>query len=45
MNRLADDQKENEELMQAAAELRAKRQAESPSSGSQSSKGSLPKGF
>jgi len=45
VNRLADEQRENEELMQAAAELRAKRQAESPSSGSQATKGSLPKGF
>jgi len=45
MQRMENEQKENEELMQAAAELRAKRQAESPSSGSQSTKGSLPKGF
>jgi len=45
MNRLEDQQSEQEELMKAAAELRAKRQAESPSSGSQSAKGSLPKGF
>jgi len=45
VTRLANDQKEQEELMRAAAELQAKRQAESPSSGSQSKKGSLPKGF
>jgi len=45
MNRLANEQKEQEELMRAAAELQAKRQTESPSSGSTSSKGSLPKGF
>ncbi len=45
MNRLADQQREQEELMKAAAELAAKRTAESPSSGSQSKKGSLPKGF
>jgi len=44
MNRLANDQKEQEELMRAAAELQAKRQTESTSSGSTSSKGSLPKG-
>jgi len=45
MNRMADTQREQEELMKAAAELSAKRQTESPSSGSQSTKGSLPKGF
>jgi len=45
MNRLANEQKEQEELMRAAAELQAKRQTESTSSGSTSSKGSLPKGF
>ncbi len=45
MNRLADKQREEEELMRAATELRAKRQTESQSSGSQSSKGTLPKGF
>ncbi len=45
MNRMADEQRENEELMTAAAELRAKRQAESPSSDSLSKKGALPKGF
>jgi len=45
VNRLANDQKEQEELMRAAAELAAKHTAESPSSGSQSKKGSLPKGF
>jgi hypothetical protein len=45
MNRMADEQKENEELMAAAAELRAKRQAESPASDSPSKKGALPKGF
>ncbi len=45
MNRMAAEQKENEELMNAAAELRAKRATESQSSGSQSSKGTLPKGF
>jgi hypothetical protein len=45
MQRMDDEQRENEELMKAAAELRAKRQAESPSSGSKSTKGSLPKGF
>ncbi len=45
MNRMADEQKENEELMRAAAELRAKRQAESPASDSPSKKGALPKGF
>ena len=45
MNRLAEDQREQEELMKAAAELRAKSQSESSSSGSQSKKGSLPKGF
>ena len=45
MNRMADEQRENEELMNAAAELKAKRAAESQSSGSKSSKGTLPKGF
>ena len=45
MNRLAQDQSEQEELMKAAAELRAKSQSESKPSGSQSKKGSLPKGF
>ncbi len=45
VNRMADEQKENEELMTAAAELRAKRQAESTSSDSPSKKGALPKGF
>jgi hypothetical protein len=45
MNRMAAEQRENEELMNAAAELRAKRATESQSSGSQSSKGTLPKGF
>jgi len=45
MNRLANEQKEQEELMRAAAELQAKSQTESSSSGSTSSKGSLPKGF
>ncbi len=45
MNRMADEQRENEELMTAAAELRAKRQAESPASDSPSKKGALPKGF
>jgi len=44
MNRLADEEREQEELMKAAAELRAKRKAESTQSGSQSTKGSLPKG-
>ncbi len=45
MQRMADEQRENEELMTAAAELRAKRQAESPASDSPSKKGALPKGF
>jgi hypothetical protein len=45
MNRMADEQRDNEELMAAAAELRAKRQAESPASDSPSKKGALPKGF
>jgi hypothetical protein len=45
MNRMADEQRDNEELMTAAAELRAKRQAESPASDSPSKKGALPKGF
>jgi len=45
MNRLANEQKEQEELMRAAAELQAKRQSESSSSGSTSARGSLPKGF
>jgi len=41
MIRLANEQKENEELMRAAAELQAKSEAEAP----KSSKGTLPKGF
>jgi len=45
MKRMDDEQRENEELMTAAAELRAKRQAESPASDSPSKKGALPKGF
>jgi len=45
MKRLANEQKEHEELMRAAAELQAKSQAESQPSGSKSTKGSLPKGF
>jgi len=45
MKRMDDEARENEELMRAAAELRAKRQAESPSSDSPSKKGALPKGF
>jgi len=45
MQRMENERKENEELMQAAAELKAKRQTESKPSGSQSKKGSLPKGF
>ena len=45
MNRLTNEQKEQEELMNAAADVLAKRQAESKPSGSQSKKGSLPKGF
>ncbi len=45
MQRMADQQRENEELMRAAAELNAKREAESQSSGSQSKKGALPKGL
>ena len=45
MNRMDNQQRENEELMAAAAELRAKRQAESPASDSPSKKGALPKGF
>jgi len=45
MKRLAEEQQEHAELMKAAAELAAKRQTESPSSGSDSTKGSLPKGF
>jgi len=45
MTRLANNQREQEELMKAAAELKAKSQAESQPSGSQSKKGSLPKGF
>ncbi len=39
------EQKEYEELMQSAAELKAKRQTESKPSGSSSAKGTLPKGF
>jgi len=39
MNRLANEQKEQEELMRAAAELQAKRQTESSSSGSTSARG------
>jgi len=45
MARLANQEREQQELMKAAAELAAKRQAESQPSGSQSKKGSLPKGF
>jgi len=45
MNRMADEQKEHEELMRAAAELSTKRQAESQPSDSPSKKGALPKGF
>ncbi|MBA4718148.1 MAG: trans-sialidase [Nitrosopumilus sp.] len=45
MQRMADQQRENEELMRAAAELNAKRQAESSPSDSSSKKGALPKGF
>ncbi len=45
MKRMADEQREHEELMRAAAELQAKRQAESPPSDSPSKKGALPKGF
>jgi len=45
MKRMEDEQKENEELMRAAAELRANRQTESKPSTTQSAKGSLPKGF
>ena len=45
MNRMAQEQKEYEELMNAAADLKAKRQTESKPSSSQSTKGSLPKGF
>ena len=45
MTRLANDQKAHEELMIAAAELQAKRQAESQPSDSPSKKGALPKGF
>jgi hypothetical protein len=45
MKRMADEQKEHEELMRAAAELSAKRQAESQPSDSPSKKGALPKGF
>ncbi len=45
MTRLANEQREYEELMRAAEELKAKHQAESQPSGSQSTKGSLPKGF
>jgi hypothetical protein len=45
MKRMADEQKANEELMRAAAELSAKRQAESQPSDSPSKKGALPKGF
>jgi len=45
MQRMENEQKENEELMQAATELRAKRQTESKPSTTQPAKGSLPKGF
>ncbi len=45
LNKMAKEQKEYEELMSAAAELKAKRQTESQPSDSQSKKGSLPKGF
>ncbi len=45
LNKMAKEQKEYEELMSAAAELKAKRQAEPQPSSSQSKKGSLPKGF
>ena len=45
MKRMADEQKANEELMRAAAELSTKRQAESQPSDSPSKKGALPKGF
>ncbi len=45
MNRMASEQRENEELMRAAAELREKRAAESQPSDSPSKKGALPKGF
>ncbi len=45
MNRMTKEQKEYEELMSAATELKAKHQAESSPSSSQSTKGSLPKGF
>jgi len=41
MIRLANEQKEQEELMRAAEELQAKSEAEAP----KSSKGTLPKGF
>jgi hypothetical protein len=45
MQRMADQQGEQDELMRAAAELRAQRQTESQSSSSPSKKGALPKGF
>ncbi len=45
MNRIENERKEYEELMRAAEELKAKRQAESQPSSSKSTKGSLPKGF
>ena len=45
IQRMADKQKANEELMTAAIELSAKRQAESTASDSPSKKGALPKGF
>jgi len=45
MERLEREEKESRELMAAAAELAAKKQAESKPSSSGSTKGSLPKGF
>ena len=45
MKRMADEQKANDELMKAAAELSVKRQVESQPSDSPSKKGALPKGF
>jgi len=45
MKRMDDQQRENDELMKAAAELSAKRQTESSPSDSTSKKGALPKGF
>ncbi|MEK0368938.1 MAG: trans-sialidase, partial [Nitrosopumilus sp.] len=45
MKRMDDERKENDELMRAAEELRAKSQAESQPSDSPSKKGALPKGF